>query len=56
MTTPISQLDHVRVVMARYPGEEGVEVVRTYERAEYGGWDLSLALDRSYIQIGRAHV
>lgn len=31
-------------------GEEGVEVVRTHERDEYGGWDLSLVLDRSYIR------
>lgn len=30
--------------------EEGVEVVRTYEREEYGGWDLSLVLDRAFVR------
>jgi hypothetical protein len=35
------------------PGEEGVEVACTHQRAEYGGWDLRPVEARCYVRRAR---
>lgn len=35
------------------PGDEGVEIVRTFARSEFGGWDVQPVLPRVYMRAAR---